>query len=523
AQATISIDSTNHSIHEILFAPENCVWKRSEPTFAEYVIYAFVVPVLSCFGLCANFINAIVFMRPKMTPSAFTYLAALGWLDCFSCILILLTALSRSVFYNSIFWMRYDFQWQTPLFSISTGAANLLLASVSCDRWIYLRHGIANGGGPPWFCRRKVARRVIGLVIVISVIINIPYFFVFVVNDDGTFKAHKLYYTTFYKISNWSSLTLLTLLPAIFLVVGNIAIVIAFRRWTQQSRKFQRNGNANSKTTQKRYHHQMKLTITIIIIITLYMVGELPAAMTSRKSALNLLFGGDVSRVNFSLICRLELICLTLNALQLSMNILVYAIINPSFIPEFFDCLRGASDACCSILCLMPLIKCVRRNCCSTKNDKQLDTNRGIECGLEHKTVDIRKECESESQRVEVRKSVRGGNEGRSASETGNWDTEPEEAAGVFGFNLYRNWQNSVTTRRKPNPYRHSGRHSTHEHEVWSTEMAWKRSTSFSEYVFDNQVLQIDTVIEEVTRARLEEIEKQEKKQCNEIIISLPV
>lgn len=195
-EATLTLRYINLTTHDIYIPEEHCVWKRGEPTVTAYAIYAFVVPVLSCFGLCANFINAIVFMRPKMTPSAFSYLAALAWLDCFSCLLILFTALSRSIFFNSHFWMTYDFQWQTPLFGISTGAANLLLGSVSCDRWIYLNYGIANGCGPPRFCRRKIARRIIVVIIIISVILNLPYFLIFVVNDDGTFVTHKLYYTT---------------------------------------------------------------------------------------------------------------------------------------------------------------------------------------------------------------------------------------------------------------------------------------------------------------------------------------
>lgn len=170
-----------------------CVWRRSELTALEFVIYAFVVPSLAFFGLCANFINGIVFMRPKMTPSAFSYLAALSWLDCISCLLITLTAFSRSFLYSSTFWMAYDFQWQTPLFGITTGAANLVLACVSLDRFIYLRWGIPNG--TPKFCRRVVARNMIMAVILLAIVVNVPYFCVFVVNDDGTFETTEFYFS----------------------------------------------------------------------------------------------------------------------------------------------------------------------------------------------------------------------------------------------------------------------------------------------------------------------------------------
>lgn len=105
----------------------------------------------------------------------------------------------------------------------------------------------------------------------------------------------------------------------------------------------------------------MKLTISIVIVITLYMVGELPAHMTSRKSSLNLIFGGDANKVNEEEMERLEVIFITLNALQLSMNIVVYGVINPSFMPEFFLCLRGASDFCFRLCCLPAMGRGCRR------------------------------------------------------------------------------------------------------------------------------------------------------------------
>lgn len=109
------------------------------------------------------------------------------------------------------------------------------------------------------------------------------------------------------------------------------------------------------------FQHQMKLTISIVIVITLYMVGELPAHMTSRKSSLNLIFGGDANKVNEDEMERLEVIFITLNALQLSMNIVVYGVINPSFMPEFFLCLRSASDFLCCLCCLPAMGRGCRR------------------------------------------------------------------------------------------------------------------------------------------------------------------
>lgn len=58
----------------------------------------------------------------------------------------------------------------------------------------------------------------------------------------------------YYMIHNWFTFVLLTLLPAIFLMVGNTAILIAFCKWTKHSKKCQSNyANAGGKHSQNRY------------------------------------------------------------------------------------------------------------------------------------------------------------------------------------------------------------------------------------------------------------------------------
>ncbi|KAH8348543.1 hypothetical protein KR084_008496 [Drosophila pseudotakahashii] len=376
---------------------DECIFQRKQPTVALFVLYGLAVPTLAAFGLCTNFINAVVFMRPKMTPSAFSYLAALSWMDCISCLLITMTALSRSYFYGSPAWIAYDYQWQTPFFGISTGAANLLLACLSLDRFTYLS-GFKRNNGAPRFCRRKVARCMIVVAIGTSIVVNMPYFFVFYVSDSGTCHVTEFYYSNFYKVQNWFTFALLALLPAIFLFIGNGAIIIAFRKWTKQSQRCQaRDPNANNRTTAKRYQHQMRLTISIVIVITLYLIGELPAHMTSRKSSLNLIFGGDTNKVNESFMEELEVICITLNALQLSLNIVVYAVINPSFMPEFFLCMKGTSDVCFGLCCFRALQRLWTR--CQARRQQQATADERVVSSVspQHLPADEALPCGCES------------------------------------------------------------------------------------------------------------------------------
>lgn len=173
---------------------ETDVYSRTPPNRVTFLLYCVVIPIMGIFGMFANFINGIVFMRPKMKPSAFTYLAALSWIDCVSCLFIMLTGYSRSFFYKQVAWVRFDFQWQTPLFGITTGAANLILVCLTCDRLAFLLNPLPNRA--PKLCSVRIARRFIAGIVVFSSLLNIPYFFIYVVNDDGTFRTTEFYSTS---------------------------------------------------------------------------------------------------------------------------------------------------------------------------------------------------------------------------------------------------------------------------------------------------------------------------------------
>lgn len=57
-----------------------------------------------------------------------------------------------------------------------------------------------------------------------------------------------------YEYQNWFSFALLAVLPAIFLCIGNTAILIAFCRWTKQGKTCNSGcSNTNVRTMQKRY------------------------------------------------------------------------------------------------------------------------------------------------------------------------------------------------------------------------------------------------------------------------------
>lgn len=178
------VENTNISEYE-------CDWIRTIPSFGVLAMYGIVIPLFAVFGCMANALNAIVFMRPKMTASAFTYLSILSWVDSLCCIIILCTCISRTIGLNSFFWIYFDLQLQSPLFGTLSGAANLILAAVTIDRIVYLCHRLPQT--QPKFCTRSVARRNVCGIILISTLLNGPYYFMFKIQNDGSFYATNFY------------------------------------------------------------------------------------------------------------------------------------------------------------------------------------------------------------------------------------------------------------------------------------------------------------------------------------------
>lgn len=57
---------------------ETSVWSADNgPTDSGFIFYCLVVPFICLFGAITNILNAIIFSRPRMTASAYVYLAGL--------------------------------------------------------------------------------------------------------------------------------------------------------------------------------------------------------------------------------------------------------------------------------------------------------------------------------------------------------------------------------------------------------------------------------------------------------------
>lgn len=108
------------------------------------------------------------------------------------------------------------------------------------------------------------------------------------------------------------------------------------------------------------FQYQMKLVATLIAIICLFYIGDIPAHLVSRKSAIVLLFAGDLTKNDSSLMATVRMVVAVLNAFQLSVNIIVYALINPIFLLELVNCMRATILAAQRIVATRQCLKCFK-------------------------------------------------------------------------------------------------------------------------------------------------------------------
>ncbi|CAD7089488.1 unnamed protein product [Hermetia illucens] len=302
-------------------------------------------------------------MRPKMTPSAFTYLAALSWLDCASCGIICVTSLTQTLFYDNNFWIQCDIELQNPIFGLTTGAANLCLVFVTLDRLVYLKNGLPQT--VPKFCTKGVARVIVACVLMVAIFLNVPYFFIFE-HKDGNFYTTTFYHSDLYVIYNWVNFFVVSIFPVVFLMIGNTIMILVVRKWAN-SPCIQKSGIRCAD--KRRYKYQMKLVATLIAIICLFYIGDIPAHLVSRKSAIVLLFAGDLTKNDSSLMATVRMVVAVLNAFQLSVNIIVYALINPIFLLELVNCMRATILAVQRIVATRQCLKCFKTS------DHQVELN----------------------------------------------------------------------------------------------------------------------------------------------------
>ncbi|VEN39878.1 unnamed protein product [Callosobruchus maculatus] len=235
------------------------VWK-DHPTADGKILYSVITPIICSFGICGNSISLIVLMKKELTGSIYTYLA---------------------------------------------------------DRVLYLWNPVCCT--KPKFCNPKIARRIMLFGFFLSILLNLPYCFIFY--WDGTTLATTAFFDSrFYGIFNWIMLVCFSFVPAIILILGNGFLIASLRRAKEVTNK-----------VGKRKKDNTHLTITLISIIVLFLITEIPSSLVNRTRAVSVLFSGDHDRAKSTALEVIRQLCTILGAVNVTVNFFFYYMFCPAF------------------------------------------------------------------------------------------------------------------------------------------------------------------------------------------------
>ncbi|CAG9826508.1 unnamed protein product [Diabrotica balteata] len=286
------------------------------PSLRNFIMYSVVITIISCFGIVGNIMSLTVLRRKELVGSVYTYLSVLAATDLALSIIFFLGGLARGAFYGTKL-STLDGLVGLPLAGAFNSMAVMATVGVTIDRCVYLWNPVHCT--KPKFCNPKLARIFMSVSAVLSVILNVPYCFIFIINSDGTLSPSKFVRSSLYACYNWILLVIFTITPGTILIIGNSFLI----RTLQKARRIKCNG-------RKRQDHR-NLTITLIIIIVLFIIVEVPSNFISRTRAVTLIFFGANVGIDEVVIEIIREICTLLGTVNVTANFLLYYLLCPAF------------------------------------------------------------------------------------------------------------------------------------------------------------------------------------------------
>ncbi|XP_036144587.1 uncharacterized protein LOC105837665 isoform X2 [Monomorium pharaonis] len=236
------------------------------------------------------------------------------------------SSLARGIFRCHKGWLEFDVFVHFPIGSVTSNITVWAALGVSVDRLIIVCSMPRTK--PPRFCRQEVARKLMIFATCFAILINIPYCFMYRYNEHGDLVTTNFFHSRWYNLQNWFQFIIFGLIPAVFLLIANVIMLCSVKRVLKQremllKRKNIREGN--------KLQDQARLTIMLIGIVFLFIVGELPTHLASRRSAVSLLYNGDPSKVHENFMESFRMWATFLNALSSSTNFILYYLLSPCF------------------------------------------------------------------------------------------------------------------------------------------------------------------------------------------------
>ncbi|CDI98493.1 G protein coupled receptor fragment [Echinococcus multilocularis] len=280
--------------------------------------YVYVQPCICLIGFILNIINIYVFQRKTFcsTP-AYMLVLALSIADAITLGLRIPQGLtyyrgSSSVTQTmAIYAYIYATYAEVPITNMTENMSAWLTVCLALERYVAMRH---------WnfarqYSTRQITKRLIISIALVSVLFNLPYFMIHRIEfkrfANGSMRvitnATALRRSTFYTVYSWFRMTIVQIIPLVFLCILNVLLITIVY---QHNKKFGKNTEVEQKgnhlslgtegtgadetslkdTTvgdsqliqrrQKKRNAQRKLNILLIAVILLFLFGAIPQAFS---------------------------------------------------------------------------------------------------------------------------------------------------------------------------------------------------------------------------------------------------
>ncbi|KAG5878751.1 hypothetical protein JTB14_023347 [Gonioctena quinquepunctata] len=301
------------------------IWNDG-PTTKGVVLYSIVTTVICTFGIFGNTLSLMILRGKEFVGSVYTYLAVLASTDLALSIIFFIGGLSKGAFYYTAM-STYDALVGLPLSGAINSLSVMATVAVTIDRVLYLWDPMQCSR--PKFCNPKVARELMAACFVLAILLNLPYCFIFAWDEFGELITSPFFYSRTYALHNWFMLIVLTLVPAVILILGNGYLIVALEKSKRKS----------AKCNGKRKIHN-NLSMTLVAIIILFLISEIPSSIVSRTRSSSILFFEQQDILNSRVLEIIRQIFTVLGAINVSVTFFLYYFFCPTFCRALAETLK---------------------------------------------------------------------------------------------------------------------------------------------------------------------------------------
>ncbi|XP_066993134.1 FMRFamide receptor [Anabrus simplex] len=245
---------------------------------SRFWIQRVLVPIVVIIGVLGNLVTVVILTRRRMRSSTNMYLTALAASDLLYLVFMFTMSLEH---YPNIHHPAYYSYWEYRRFGLwftdATSSSSIwLTVSFTVERYIAVCHPLRGRV----LCTESRARKVIVVVFTMCFLATAttPFEWRVFTKPDGsvdldysTLGKNELYRSLFY----WFSSIIFMILPLILLGIFNSFLVRAVHRSQRQRCNMTQVEHSDSVQTQEN-----RITIILIAVVILFMVCQLPTAIT---------------------------------------------------------------------------------------------------------------------------------------------------------------------------------------------------------------------------------------------------